>query len=94
MLLPIGSDQTTVRRMPWVSFGIIALCLLVFVATLIAPGDPEAMLEAEVQREGGEDGTSRADAPVPGHVSSAHRNARAERPGRLGVYHSCNDGHR
>jgi len=49
MLLPIGSDQTTVRRMPWVSLGIIALCLLVFVATLIAPGDPEAMVEAEMR---------------------------------------------
>jgi membrane associated rhomboid family serine protease len=49
MLLPIGSDQTTARRMPWVSFGIIAVCLLVFVATLIAPGDPEAMLEAEMR---------------------------------------------
>lgn len=49
MLLPIGSDQTTVRRMPWVSFAIIAICLVMFVVTLISPGDPEAMLEAEVR---------------------------------------------
>ena len=49
MLLPIGSDQTTVRRMPWVSFGIIAVCLLMFIVTLLSPGDPEAMLEAEVR---------------------------------------------
>ncbi len=48
MLLPIGSDQATVRRMPWVSFGIMVLCLVAFVVTLIGPGDPEAMLEAEV----------------------------------------------
>jgi len=49
MLLPIGSDQATVRRMPWVSLGIMALCLIAFVVTLIAPGEPEVMLEAEVR---------------------------------------------
>jgi membrane associated rhomboid family serine protease len=49
MLLPIGSDQTTVRRMPWVSLTIIALCLLAFIVTLIAPGDEAAIVEAEIR---------------------------------------------
>lgn len=49
MLIPIGHDQTTVRRMPWVTFSIIGLCLAVFIYTLIAPGDEEAVLEAEIR---------------------------------------------
>jgi membrane associated rhomboid family serine protease len=49
MLLPIGSDQTTVRRMPWVSFSIIALCVVVFILILIAPGDQGAIVEAELR---------------------------------------------
>jgi len=48
MLIPIGHDQTTVRRMPWVTFSIIGLCLAMFIYTLIAPGDEEAVVEAEV----------------------------------------------
>jgi membrane associated rhomboid family serine protease len=38
--------------MPWVSFAIIAICLVMFVVTLISPGDPEAMLEAEMRAVG------------------------------------------
>ena len=49
MLIPIGSDQVTVRRMPWVTFGIIGLCLVAFTYTLIAPGDETAVVEAEVR---------------------------------------------
>jgi len=48
MLLPIGHDQTTVRRMPWVSIAIIGLCILAYVATLVVPGDDEAVADAEV----------------------------------------------
>ncbi|MCU0303632.1 MAG: rhomboid family intramembrane serine protease [Thermoanaerobaculales bacterium] len=49
MLLPIGTDQSTVRRMPWVSLGIIGLCVVVYLATLIAPGDPRAIVDAEIR---------------------------------------------
>jgi membrane associated rhomboid family serine protease len=49
MLLPIGHDQTTVRRMPWVTLGIIAGCVVAFVLTLLAPGDEGAVREAERQ---------------------------------------------
>jgi len=49
MLIPIGSDQSTVRRMPWVTFGIIGLCLVAFLYTIIAPGDETAVVEAEVR---------------------------------------------
>jgi len=52
MLIPIGSDQTTVRRMPWVTFGIIGLCLVMFIFTLVAPGDEGAVVEAEVRAVG------------------------------------------
>jgi membrane associated rhomboid family serine protease len=37
MLLPIGHEQTTVRRMPWVTLAIIGLCLLAFILTAITP---------------------------------------------------------
>ena len=49
MLLPIGHDQTTVRRMPWVTFGIMALCVVAFLWTLLAPGDESAIAEAELR---------------------------------------------
>ena len=32
VILPIGHEHTTVRRLPWVSFGAMALCLLVHIA--------------------------------------------------------------
>ena len=47
MLLPIGHDQTTVRRMPWVTLGIIAGCVVASVLTLLAPGDEAVVREAE-----------------------------------------------
>jgi membrane associated rhomboid family serine protease len=37
MLLPIGHEETTVRRMPWVTLTIIGLCVLAFGLTVIAP---------------------------------------------------------
>jgi membrane associated rhomboid family serine protease len=49
MLIPIGHDQATVRRMPWVTFSIIGLCLVIFIYTLVAPGDEEAVVAAEVR---------------------------------------------
>ena len=32
-IIPIGHDQQTVRRLPWVTFAILAVNLLVFLAT-------------------------------------------------------------
>jgi len=49
MLLPIGTDETTVRRMPWVTFAIMGLCAVVFLLTLLSPGDEEAITEAELR---------------------------------------------
>ena len=49
MLIPIGHDQSTVRRMPWVTLGIMAACGVAFVLTLIAPGDEPAVREAELR---------------------------------------------
>jgi membrane associated rhomboid family serine protease len=37
MLLPIGHEETTVERMPWVTLTIIGLCVVAFVLTVIAP---------------------------------------------------------
>ena len=41
MLLPIGHEETTVRRMPWVTLTIIGACLVVFIFTVIAPSGDE-----------------------------------------------------
>ena len=49
MLLPIGSDQTTVRRMPWVTFSILAICIAAFIVTAVAPGDERAVVNAEIE---------------------------------------------
>ena len=37
MFIPIGHEETTVRRLPWVTFVIMALCLVVFLFTF--PGE-------------------------------------------------------
>ncbi|MCD4749004.1 MAG: rhomboid family intramembrane serine protease [Thermoanaerobaculales bacterium] len=34
MFIPIGHDQSTVRRLPWVTFSIMGLCLAAFLLTL------------------------------------------------------------
>ena len=33
ILLPIGHEEDGVRRLPWVSFGVMILCALAFFAT-------------------------------------------------------------
>jgi membrane associated rhomboid family serine protease len=33
MIIPIGHEHTTVRRLPWVTFVVMALCLVAFVST-------------------------------------------------------------
>lgn len=49
MLLPIGHEETTVRRMPWVTLTIIGLCLVAFVLTVIAPSGEERIANRERQ---------------------------------------------
>ncbi len=47
MLIPVGHEHTTVRRLPWVSFAIMGLSFLVFVAILVSPpADPRAASRA------------------------------------------------
>ena len=33
MILPIGHQEREVRRLPWVTFSLIATCVLVFLST-------------------------------------------------------------
>jgi hypothetical protein len=33
ILLPIGHEETGVRRLPWVTFAIMGICLLAFIAS-------------------------------------------------------------
>ncbi len=47
MLIPIGGEQTTVRRLPWVSFVIMGLCILVGITTTLGDSDAE---KEEAQR--------------------------------------------
>lgn len=49
MLIPLGHEQRSVRRLPWVTFTIMALCLVVFLLTL--PGDSRRQKEAFQQLE-------------------------------------------
>jgi membrane associated rhomboid family serine protease len=49
MLIPIGTDQDTVRRMPWVTIVILGLCLLAFIYTVALPGDEQAIVDAETR---------------------------------------------
>ncbi len=41
MILPIGHEHTTVRRLPWVSFVIMAMCFLVHVSVGVDESDVE-----------------------------------------------------
>jgi len=47
MLLPIGHEETTVRRMPWVTLAFISFCLLAFTLTAIAPSGEEGIAASE-----------------------------------------------
>ncbi len=49
MLIPIGHEENTVRRMPWVSITIIALCFLALIAVKLG-GSSEAAINAAFQR--------------------------------------------
>lgn len=44
MLIPLGHEQTTVRRLPWVTFTIMGLCLVIFV--LMAPSEHRNQMES------------------------------------------------
>jgi len=44
MLIPLGHERRSVRRLPWVTFTIMALCLVVFLLTL--PGESRRQTEA------------------------------------------------
>ena len=37
MFIPIGNENSTVRRLPWITFGIMALNVLIYYVTL--PGN-------------------------------------------------------
>lgn len=52
MLFPVGIEDHRVNRLPWVSIGLAALCLLAFVATWLVPGDPQERLEQPVAAVG------------------------------------------
>lgn len=41
LILPIGQEQSSVRRLPWVTFAVMGLCVAVFLATLGAGGEQE-----------------------------------------------------
>jgi len=47
MLLPIGHEETTVRRMPWVTLTIIGACLVTFILTATAQSGEERVAFSE-----------------------------------------------
>ena len=57
MIIPISHEETTVRRLPWVTFGIMAVCTAVLILS-------ELRGDAENLRAAG--GSSRSSAPSTG----------------------------
>lgn len=49
MILPYGHERTTVRRLPWVTFAIMALCALVFLVSLPATGRGAGRVESSAR---------------------------------------------
>ena len=47
MLLPIGHEETSLRRMPWVTLTIIGACLVTFILTAFAPSVDERVAFSE-----------------------------------------------
>jgi membrane associated rhomboid family serine protease len=47
MLPPIGHEETSVRRLPWVSFTIMGLCVVAWLLSLTASGNEEVILDRE-----------------------------------------------
>ncbi len=43
-LIPIGNERSTVRRLPWVTFGIMAACVVIYYVTLPSTVDQEQRL--------------------------------------------------
>src|SRR5215216_4107981 len=51
--VPIGNEKSTVRRLPWITFVIIGLNVLIYYGTLPRVAeDQKAMAEVEVKLEG------------------------------------------
>jgi membrane associated rhomboid family serine protease len=44
ILFPLGHEHTTVRRLPWVTFTIMGLCVLVFILTSIGSEDTDEVV--------------------------------------------------
>ncbi len=71
VLLPIGHDESNVRRWPWVTFALMALCMLTLVATGTTTCDGslpewEARVQAELAEV--EDEADYEPPPTPYHV--------------------------
>ncbi len=47
MLIPIGHEETKLRRMPWVTLTIIGLCIFAFVQTALVPSGEERTAASE-----------------------------------------------
>jgi membrane associated rhomboid family serine protease len=49
IIIPIGHDQETVRRLPWVTFGILAVCFIVHIFVWFTVQGANTQLEAVAQ---------------------------------------------
>lgn len=47
MLIPLGHEKTSVRRLPWVTFTIMAICVVVFILGL--PGELRQQVEVSIR---------------------------------------------
>jgi membrane associated rhomboid family serine protease len=53
IILPIGHDESSVGRLPWVTLGIMGLCLAVLLGAEPAPPAPQAALDESLQAAAG-----------------------------------------
>lgn len=47
LILPIGHEHTAVRRLPWVTFGVMGLCVVAHLLTLVSPAGVERVANRE-----------------------------------------------
>ncbi len=47
MLIPIGHEESTVRRLPWVTFTIMGICVVAFLLSLLAGSGEGLVAERE-----------------------------------------------
>ena len=49
LIIPVGHESNEVRRLPWITFGIMALCLIVHIFLSMEVGAKQTQLERSAE---------------------------------------------